>query len=75
MGDVEYGRGWGRGEGGLPPPWGVGLIGGRQGCKEEWAGLRGSAGVINDESGVYRTTGTLPSYSSAFSPPLLQSQP
>lgn len=37
---------------GLPPPLGEGLIGGRQGYKEQWEGLRGSAGVINDESGV-----------------------
>lgn len=43
-------RVWKRG--GLPPPLGLGLKGGRQGCKEQWDGLRGSAEVINDESGV-----------------------
>lgn len=35
--------------------------------EELWEGLRGSAGVINGESGVRRTGGTLPSPSSSCS--------
>lgn len=36
----------------LPSPQRAGLRDGRQGAAEEWEGLRGSAGMINDESGV-----------------------